>query len=74
MQTVGIILFAIGAIGLGAMAATGMQNFYAGYVLGFMYVTGISVTMLFFSILSYLANAGWAVSIQRIAGALVNQR
>ncbi len=67
MQTYGIILLVVGAVGLGAMAAAGMQNFYAGYILGFMYVTGISVTMLFFSTLSYLANAGWAVSIRRIA-------
>ncbi len=67
LQTLGIALFAIGAIGLGAAAASGISNFYAGYVLGFMYVTGISVTLLFFSALTYLVNAGWASAIRRIA-------
>lgn len=67
MQTVGIALLAVGAIGLGSMAVAGMNNLYAGYILGFMYVTGISVTLLFFSTLTYLANAGWAVSIRRVA-------
>ena len=63
LQTLGVALLAVGAIGLGAMAAAGMNNLYAGYILGFMYVTGISVTLLFFSTLTFLANAGWAVGV-----------
>ena len=67
MQTLGVALLIIGAVGLGAMAASGLHNLFAGYILGFMYVTGISVTLLFFSTLTYLANAGWAVAIRRVA-------
>ncbi|MFM7773859.1 MAG: hypothetical protein ACKO9V_03295 [Candidatus Kapaibacterium sp.] len=67
MQTLGVALLAVGAVGLGSMAAAGLDNLYAGYILGFMYVTGISVTLLFFSTLTFLANAGWAVAIRRIA-------
>jgi hypothetical protein len=67
MQTVGIGLLAVGAILLGVSFTGGAGNFWGGYIMGFMYFMGIGVTMMFFSTLTYLVNAGWAVAIRRVA-------
>lgn len=68
MQKIGLALMGVGAIGLGAAYALHSQErFFADYLLGFWYFAGISVTMVFFSALQYLARAGWSASIRRIA-------
>lgn len=68
LQRFGMILAAVGAVGLGAVYATGgLQRMMGDYVLGFWYFAGISVTMVFFSALQYLTRAGWSSSIRRIA-------
>ncbi|NQW30077.1 MAG: hypothetical protein HQ472_06150 [Ignavibacteria bacterium] len=68
MQKVGFALIVLGALGLAAVFITGGQErFFADYLLGFWFFTGISVTMLFFSALQYLTRAGWSVSVRRTA-------
>ncbi len=68
LRTMGMALLGVGAVGLGAtFAVSGQERFFADYLLGFWYFTGISVTMLFFSALQFLARAGWSASIRRIA-------
>lgn len=68
MSQIGMALAAVGALGLAGVYATGgAERFFADYLLGFWYFGGISVTMLFFSALQYLARAGWSASIRRIA-------
>lgn len=68
MSRFGLILTIVGAIGLGAVyAVSGLERLMADYLLGFWYFAGISVTMMFFSALQYLARAGWSSSIRRIA-------
>ena len=68
INTIGMVLAVVGAIGLGAtFALNGQQRFFADYLLGFWYFAGISVTMMFFSALQYLARAGWSSAIRRIA-------
>ncbi|MBL7973604.1 MAG: hypothetical protein JNJ85_01740 [Candidatus Kapabacteria bacterium] len=67
MQTYGLIGLVVGLVGLGATFAMDSRAFWGGYLLGFIYFMGISVTMMFFSTLSYLVNAGWAVAVRRIA-------
>jgi len=67
MQSLGLIGIILGAVGLGASFAINSQAFWGGYLLGFIYFMGISVTMMFFSTLTYLVNAGWASAIRRIA-------
>lgn len=71
MQRYGMILAALGAVGLGAVYLTGgehgMERLMADYLIGFWLIAGISVTMMFFSALQYLARAGWSSSIRRIA-------
>ncbi|RPI68464.1 MAG: hypothetical protein EHM43_04810 [Ignavibacteriae bacterium] len=68
LRTMGFGLLGVGALGLGAtFALSGQERFFADYLLGFWYFAGISVTMLFFSALQFLARAGWSASIRRIA-------
>lgn len=68
MNSIGMFLAGIGALGLAGVYATqGQERFFADYLLGFWYFGGISVTMLFFSALQYLARAGWSASVRRIA-------
>jgi hypothetical protein len=68
MQKFGLGLAVVGGIGLAAaFALHGQERFFADYLLGFWYFAGISVTMVFFSALQYLARAGWSASIRRIA-------
>jgi hypothetical protein len=68
MQRIGMVLAVVGLIGLGAtFAVYNAQRFFADYLIGFWYFAGISVTMVFFSALQYLARAGWSASIRRIA-------
>jgi len=68
LQKAGVALMALGAVGLAAAYALhGQERFFADYLLGFWYFAGISVTMVFFSALQFLARAGWSSSIRRIA-------
>ncbi len=68
LRTMGFGLLGVGALGLGAtFALSGQERFFADYLLGFWYFAGISVTMLFFSALQFLARAGWSASIRRVA-------
>lgn len=68
VNRIGMILTAVGAIGLGlTYVMSGPERFYADYLLGFWYFAGISVTMMFFSALQYLARAGWSSAVRRIA-------
>lgn len=68
LQKAGMALIVLGALGLAAVFFTGGQErFFADYLLGFWFFTGISVTMLFFSALQYLTRAGWSVSVRRTA-------
>jgi hypothetical protein len=68
VNKIGMALAALGAVGLGAsFALHGQERFFADYLLGFWYFAGISVTMMFFSALQYLARAGWSSAIRRIA-------
>ena len=68
LRTMGMVLLGVGAVGLGAtFAVSGQERFFSDYLLGFWYFTGISVPMLFFSALQFLARAGWSASIRRVA-------
>jgi hypothetical protein len=68
INKLGLGLAAVGALGLAAtFATTGAERFFADYLIGFWYFAGISVTMMFFSALQYLARAGWSASIRRVA-------
>jgi len=71
LQRNGMLLTVIGALGLAAVYFTGgehaLERLMADYLIGFWLITGISVTMVFFSALQYLARAGWSASIRRIA-------
>jgi len=68
VNTIGMVLAAVGAIGLGAtFALNGQEWFFADYLLGFWYFAGISVTMMFFSALQFLARAGWSSALRRVA-------
>ena len=68
MNKIGTVLAALGALGLGAvLALNGQERFFADYLLGFWFFAGISVTMVFFSALQFLARAGWSSAIRRIA-------
>ncbi|MFN9957378.1 MAG: quinol:cytochrome C oxidoreductase, partial [bacterium] len=68
INKLGLGLAAVGALGLAATYLTaGAERFFADYLIGFWYFAGISVTMMFFSALQYLARAGWSASVRRIA-------
>ncbi len=68
VNKLGLGLAVVGALGLGAtFAVHGQERFFADYLLGFWYFAGISVTMMFFSALQFLARAGWSSAIRRIA-------
>ncbi|MBK7031874.1 MAG: hypothetical protein IPH49_01060 [Ignavibacteria bacterium] len=68
INKIGMVLAAIGALGLGAtLYLNGQERFFADYLLGFWYFAGISVTMMFFSALQFLARAGWSSAVRRIA-------
>ncbi|MBL7999597.1 MAG: hypothetical protein JNL32_13295, partial [Candidatus Kapabacteria bacterium] len=67
MQTMAFAMLALGVVLLGASAAGGSQNFWAGYIMGFQYFTGIGATMMFFSTIGFLMNVGWSAAIRRIA-------
>ena len=68
-----VITLAFAMMGIGvaltAMAVVmgGMQHFYAVWTLGFSYVLGITITMMFFSGLQFLVRAGWSTSVRRIS-------
>ena len=68
INKLGLGLAAAGALGLAATYLTaGAERFFADYLIGFWYFAGISVTMMFFSAVQYLARAGWSASVRRIA-------
>lgn len=68
MQRIGMALAGVGLLGLAAtFALHGQERFFADYLIGFWFFAGISITMVFFSALQYLARAGWSASIRRIA-------
>lgn len=71
INRLGLLMAAVGAAGLAATYLTGgehgAERFFADYLIGFWYFAGISVTMMFFSALQYLARAGWSASVRRIA-------
>ncbi|MCX7929201.1 MAG: hypothetical protein N2663_00545 [Chlorobi bacterium] len=56
---IGVIAFIVGGFGH-------PQYWWGAYLLGFVYVMGLSVTLMFFLALSYLVNAGWVAAIRRI--------
>jgi hypothetical protein len=62
----GVILAIIGAITFIAGGMGHPHYWWGGYLLGFVYAMGVSVTLVFFSALSYLVNAGWTAAIRRI--------
>lgn len=66
LQTIAFVLIALGAALSGLAIAGGMQHFYAVWTLGFGYVLGITITMMFFSGLQFLVRAGWSASVRRI--------
>ncbi|GIV49741.1 MAG: membrane protein [Candidatus Kapaibacterium sp.] len=59
LALVGIAAFIVGGLG-------NPQYWWGGYLLGFIYAMGLSVTLVFFSALSYLVNAGWVAAVRRI--------
>lgn len=66
LRRLGVIL---ALIGIAAFIAGGLghpQYWWGGYLLGFIYAMGLSVTLVFFSALSYLVNAGWVAAVRRI--------
>lgn len=67
LQTVAFGMMALG-VALTSLAVTmgGMQHFYAVWTLGFGYVLGITITMMFFSGLQFLIRAGWSASVRRL--------
>lgn len=67
LQTMGLILLVLGAVGLGIGMTGSSKNLWAGFLIGFVYAMGIGVTMMFFSAVTYLVNAGWAAAVRRIA-------
>ncbi|MCO6466407.1 MAG: hypothetical protein J5I53_07315 [Bradyrhizobiaceae bacterium] len=68
LRRIAFALIGVGALGLGAtFALDGQQRAVGDYLVGFWYFAGISVTMLFFTILQFLTRAGWSVGIRRIA-------
>ncbi len=66
LQRNGIILTIVGVIAFVAGGLGHPAYMWGGYLLGFVYVMGLSVTLMFFSALSYLTYAGWASAIRRI--------
>lgn len=67
LEMLGVALLILGAIGGVSAIAFDLKAFFYGYVLGFSYVLGITVTALFFSALQFLVNAGWSALVRRIA-------
>lgn len=68
LRKVGMGLLVAGLAGLAAVyALNGQERAVADYLIGFWYFAGISLTMVFFATLQYLARAGWSASIRRVA-------
>lgn len=67
LQTIAFGMMALG-VALTSLAVTmgGMQHFFAVWTLGFGYVLGITITMMFFSGLQFLIRAGWSASVRRL--------
>lgn len=61
-----IICIGVGIVLAIAGMAMNQASILPAYLVGAMYVIGISVTALFFSALQYLVRAGWSASIRRI--------
>jgi hypothetical protein len=61
-----IICIGAGIVLAIAGMAMNQASILPAYLVGAMYVIGISVTALFFSALQYLVRAGWSASIRRI--------
>jgi hypothetical protein len=66
LRRTGLVMAIIGAIAFAIAGAGHPTYWWGGYLLGFVYVMGLSVTLVFFSALSYLVNAGWVAAIRRI--------
>lgn len=66
LQMLAIVMIAVGVVGSAIAAVLDLERFLAAYLLGFVYVAGISVTAVFFSTLQFLARAGWSAGIRRI--------
>ena len=61
-----IICIGVGIVLAIAGMAMNQASILPAYLVGAMYVIGISVTALFFSALQFLVRAGWSASIRRI--------
>jgi hypothetical protein len=66
MTMTGLLLAAAGIALSAAAAYSNSERFLFAYLTAFVFVGGIAVTGVFFSILQYLVRAGWSVSIRRI--------
>jgi hypothetical protein len=66
LNKIAIFCIGTGIVLAGAGMALNQAAALPAYLVGAMYVVGISVTALFFSALQFLARAGWSASIRRI--------
>jgi hypothetical protein len=70
LQKFAIACLGIGAVGSAAGVAMTLDDpsrLLGSYLLGFVYFMGIGITALFFTTLQFLANAGWATLVRRLA-------
>ncbi len=62
-----MVLLGLGLVLIGAAWATGGEQFYASYLVGYMGVLGICLGALFFTMLQHITRAGWSISVRRLA-------
>jgi hypothetical protein len=63
------IALVLGVIGLGAAFVLGGEHFYKGYLLGFLFWTGVSLGCLALSMVHHQSGGAWGVVIRRICEA-----
>lgn len=60
-------LLAVGIVLIAVAWATGGENFYFSYLVGYMGVLGICLGALFFVMVQHIVRAGWSVVLRRVA-------
>src|SRR6516225_5923709 len=70
VKTIGQRALIVGAVfGLGALALTRPEEFYRGYLLGYMDWLGVALGSMAIVMIRHLTGGGWGTVIRRILGA-----
>lgn len=67
LATAPLAMLGLGLALIGAAWATGGENFYFSYLVGYMGVLGICLGALFFTMVQHITRAGWGISVRRLA-------